>query len=208
MAKLRGDFGLIQRIYGENNSMIRRTSLILALAAGSTSLAAQQPAATALTAAPSTRATTVVNLVPPEGAQGEPAQIRIDYGQPHLRGRKLHTGNLVPLDSIWRLGANAATELETGVDLLIGGQPVPKGKYTLFALPTAAGWKLIINKNPGNEYSAAQDLVRIDLRRRMLASPTESLSISMIPATGPGKPAGELRISWGDAELSTTWSMR
>jgi hypothetical protein len=189
--------------------MIRRATLVFLLSAGATSLAAQQPAATGLTAAPSTRATAVVHLAPPEGALGiEPAQIRIDYGQPHLRGRKLHTGNLVPLDSIWRLGANQATELETGVDLLIGGQPVPKGKYTLFALPTATGWKLIINKNPGNEYNAVNDLVRIDLRKRVLASPTESLSITLIPATGPGKPAGELRISWGDAELSTTWSMR
>lgn len=192
--------------------MIRRASLILALTAGATSLAAQQPApapaSTGLSAAPSTRASAIVNLAPPDGAQGvEPAQILIDYGQPHLRGRKLHTGNLVPLDSVWRLGANAPTELETGVDLLIGGQVVPKGKYSLYALPTAAGWKLIVNKSTG-DYNPQLDLVRVDLRKRALASPMESLSISLIPASGPGKPAGELRILWGDTELSTTWSMR
>ena len=193
--------------------MFRRAPLILALTVAATPLAAQQPAAGAaamgLAAAPSTRASAIVNLsTPREAPVADSARIRIDYGQPHLRGRKLHTGNLVPLDSVWRLGANEATELETGVDLLIGGQPVPKGKYTLFALPTAAGWKLIVNKNPGNEYKAEHDLVRIDLRKRALAAPTESLSITLIPATVPGKPAGELRIAWGDAELSTTWSMR
>jgi len=187
-----------------------RACLVFAITVVATPLAAQQPAATTgLAAAPSTRASAIVNLATPrEAPVADSARIRIDYGQPHLRGRKLHSGNLVPLDSVWRLGANEATELETGVDLLIGGQPVPKGKYTLHALPTAAGWKLIVNKNPGNEYKAEQDLVRIDLRKRMLASPTESLSISLIPSTATGKPAGELRIVWGDVELSTTWSMR
>lgn len=170
---------------------------------------AQQPA---LAAAASTRATVAVALNPPRGAQGlEPARIRIDYGQPHLRGRKLHTGNLVPLDSVWRLGANEATGLETGVDLIIGGQLVPKGKYTLAALPTASGWKLIVNKNVGQwgtDYAKEHDLVRIDLRKRVLPTPVESFSIWLIPATQPGTPNGELRFAWGDTELSTTWSVK
>lgn len=186
-----------------------RISLLLLLTAGA--LSAQQPAAT-LSAAPSTRATAVVNLNPPRGTQGvSPARIRIDYGQPHLRGRKLHTAGLVPLDTVWRLGANEATELETGVDLTIGGATVPKGKYSLYALPTAAGWKLIVNKNTGQwgtEYRAEHDLARIDLRMRQLASPIESLSIWLIPVAGPGVPTGELRIAWGDIELSTNWTMK
>jgi hypothetical protein len=185
-----------------------RTSLLLLLAA--TAASAQQPAM--LSAAPSTRATAIVNLNPPRGAQGmSPARIRIDYGQPHLRGRKLHTAGLVPLDTVWRLGANEATELETGVDLTIGGAPVPKGKYTLYALPTAGGWKLVVNKNTGQwgtDYRQEHDLVRVDLRKRQLSAPIESLSIWLIPATGPGAPAGELRIAWGDTELSTNWLVK
>jgi hypothetical protein len=189
------------------------STLILVLVAGATTLAAQQPAPPAgLSAAPSTRATTIVNLTPPRGSQGiAPARIRIDYGQPHLRGRKLHTGNLVPMDSVWRLGANEATELETGVDLAIGGQTIPKGRYTLYALPTATGWKLIVNKNTGQwgtDYKAEHDHVRIDLQKRGLSAPMESLSIWLIPATGATPPSGELRIAWGDTELSTTWAMK
>lgn len=192
--------------------MIRGSFLILGLAACATPLVAQSTPAAGLAAAPSTRATAVVNLNPPRESQGiAPARISIDYGQPHLRGRQLHTGNLVPMDSVWRLGANAATELDTGVDVLLGGQSVPKGKYTLFALPTAAGWKLIVNKNTGQwgtDYKAEHDLARIDLRKRVLTTPIESLSIWLIPAAGAVKPSGELRIAWGDAELSTSWSMR
>jgi hypothetical protein len=118
---------------------------------------------------------------------------------------------LVPFDSVWRLGANEATGLETDVDLSIGGQAVPKGKYTLYALPSAAGWKLIINKNTGQwgtDYKAEYDLVRLDLRKRALTAPVESLSIWLIPSTQPGTPNGELRIAWADTELSTSWNLR
>lgn len=187
--------------------MLRNAPLGLALLTIAGTATAQQPT---LTAQPSTRATTVVTLTPPRGTQGMgPATIRIDYGQPHLRGRTLHTGGLVPLDTVWRLGANEATELETGVDLVIGGQPVPKGKYTLFALPSAAGWKLIVNRNTGQwgtEYKPEHDLVRIDLRQRTLASPVESLSIWLIPQ--PRSAQGELRFAWGGVELSTDWAVK
>lgn len=170
---------------------------------------AQQPT---LQAAPSTRATVVVSLSPPRGAQGlTPGKITIDYGQPHLRGRKLHTAGLVPMDSVWRLGANEATSLATDVDLVIGGLQVPTGKYTLFALPTAAGWKLIINKNTGQwgtQYAAEHDLGRVDLRKRTLSSPVEAFSIWLVPSGQPGVPRGELRFAWGDVELSTDWQMK
>jgi hypothetical protein len=164
----------------------------------------------ARTAQPSTRATVVVSLAPPQGTQGvQPLSIRLDYGQPHLRGRRLHTPDLVPLDSVWRLGANAATMLDTEVDLVLGGQRLPKGKYALWALPTSAGWKLIVNSNTGaeaNTYSARQDVARIDLRRRALTAPVESFSMWLIPSRDPGTPAGVLRFAWGDVELSVDWS--
>lgn len=173
---------------------------------------AQQPA---LTAAPSTRSTVTVTLNPPRGTpNATPSRIRIDHGQPHLRGRTLHAAGLVPLDSIWRLGANESTQLETDVDLRLGGKSIPKGKYSLYALPSAAGWKLIVNKNTGQwgtEYDATHDLVRIDLRKRTLPSPVESFSIWMIPAQAPAggaaAPSGELRLAWGATELSTDWNV-
>jgi hypothetical protein len=186
-----------------------RTALLLLVA--SASLAAQAPT-TRLLAAPSTRASTIVNLAAPDSVPGvQPQIIRIDYGQPHLRGRTLHTGNLVPLDSVWRLGANASTELETGVDLVIGGQTLPKGKYSLHALPTAAGWRLIVNRNLGQlgqGYMPAHDVFRVDLQRRTLPMAIESLTISLVPATGPGTPRGDLRILWGTTELTTTWAVK
>lgn len=161
------------------------------------------------TAAPSTRATVTVNLTPAQGVQGvEAAAIRIDYGQPHLRGRRLHTPGLVPYDSVWRLGANEATSLETGVDLVLGGHRLTQGKYSLYALPSAGGWQLIINSNTGQwgtDYAAQHDVARIPLMKRALSSPLESFSMWLIPSRAPGAPSGELRFAWGDVELATEW---
>src|SRR5688572_32471697 len=56
-------------------------------------------------AMPSGRATTQVTLADPRENPADPiapATITIDYGQPHLRGRTLHTGELVPYDRAWR----------------------------------------------------------------------------------------------------------
>lgn len=70
---------------------------------------------TDLRPAPSGRGTSEVSLTRPsaEGQAGTVMKIRVDYGQPHLRGRTLHTDSLVPYDTPWRTGANEATTLTT-----------------------------------------------------------------------------------------------
>ena len=164
--------------------------------------------------APSTRATSEVTLRYAEGQappDAEPLTIRVDYGQPHLRGRALHTDSLVPYDVPWRTGANDATTLETDVDLVLGGRAVPAGGYVLYTLPRRAGWELILQKIVGElpeEYDPAGDFARIPLRRRELAAPLESLSIWLIPSLEPGAARGELRLAWGKVELSTDWSVK
>ncbi|MGH7710459.1 MAG: DUF2911 domain-containing protein, partial [Gemmatimonadaceae bacterium] len=64
------------------------------------------------------------------------ANIWIDYGRPAKRGRAIW-GALVPYDTTWRLGANAATQFKSDKDLEIGGVTVPAGMYTLFLYPSA-----------------------------------------------------------------------
>ena len=168
-------------------------------------------------AMPSTRATVEVQLTHRQigsqwfqtGAAGGPIRIAIDYGQPHLRGRDLAA--VVPLDSIWRVGANVATHLVTDVDLTIGDRFVPRGTYTLFARRANAGWQLAINRQVGQwgtEYDASADVGRVPLRARTMAESLESLAIFLVPATDvapPALPRGVLRIVWGNTELSTDW---
>jgi hypothetical protein len=216
---------------------LRRVSIAIAvLVAPSTRAAAQQTAtpataaaAGALRVAPSGRAMTQVSLVrqraagpaapgsataanapaaapPPASPPPAPTRITIDYGQPNARGRKI-AGGVVPFGAVWRTGANEATSFTTDVDLTVGGVRVPRGAYTLYTLPAANGWQLIVNKQTGQwgtEYHAEQDLARIPLRSRMLTEPIESFTIWLTPSADPA-PSGLLRLAWGDLELSTDW---
>lgn len=164
------------------------------------------PASGALAVAPSGRATTVVSLAVP-GVQGAtPRTIRIDYGQPHARGRQI-LGTVVPYDSVWRTGANASTTLTTDVDLQIGTTRIPKGSYSLFTLPSRSGWQLIVSGETGQwgtNYKPGRDVARVPLQARELREPLESFSIWLVPAAG--QPArGTLRLAWGTFELSTDW---
>src|SRR5437899_10858689 len=66
------------------------------------------------------------------------ANLLVDYGRPHKRGREIW-GRLVPYGQVWRTGANAATQFRTDSDLRIGDAAIPKGTYTLWTIPTNTG---------------------------------------------------------------------
>ncbi|MGK2961817.1 MAG: DUF2911 domain-containing protein, partial [Gemmatimonadaceae bacterium] len=167
-------------------------AIVFAVAA---STAQELSAQAVMNVAPSGRGTTEVTLVLADSAAraaSTPSKIRIDFGQPHLRGRRILTDSLVPYDRRWRTGANDATTLTTDVDIVLGGATIPKGKYVLETLPSRSGWKLIVQKDvevpagtPAPEYDPANDVARIDLRQTTLGSPLESLTFWLIPSREP-----------------------
>ncbi len=121
------------------------------------------------------------------------AALLVDYGRPSRRGRAIW-GNVVPFDSVWRLGANAATQFTTDRDLEIGGSTIPSGTYSLWLVPTPAGGSLIINKQTkqwGTQYDAAKDLVRVPVSRVASTTVLERFSVSV--------DADCLRFAWDDA---------
>ncbi len=122
------------------------------------------------------------------------ASVMIDYGRPGMRGRTIF-GNVVPWNTVWRLGANAATQLITNKTLKFGSKKVEPGIYTLFALPSQTGWKLIINKQHGQwgtVYDEKMDLLRLPLKTEMPKEPVERFTFSV---EGHGK-SGVLSFAW------------
>lgn len=179
----------------------------MAPASGVTPAPVPTPAGRAMPAAPVTPA---APATPPAPAT-KPIVIRVDYGQPHLRGRPLHTDSLVPYGKPWRMGANEATTLTTDVDLVLGGAALPKGTYVLYTVPGRAGWKLVVQRSAAQsatQYADSNDVARIDLRHTTLQAPLESLTMWLIPSRDPGPAKGELRFAWGTDQLSTDWSLR
>lgn len=128
-------------------------------------------------------------------------KISVDYGRPYMRGRKI-MGELVPYGQVWRTGANRATHFTTEADLVIGGVAVPKGTYTLFALPSQSGWKLIVNKQTGQwgiPYSyEKEELARIDMKVETLPSTIEQFTI-LLDKDGAD---GILKLEWETTRAS------
>ena len=141
-----------------------------------------------------------------------PSRIAISYGQPHARGRKVE-GGLIPLDTVWRFGANAATTLHTDLDMSLGDVKLPRGDYSLFILYSRAGYALIVNRGTGqwgSDRDPAKDVGRVALASRTMAEPEPTLSIYLVPespqpGTGYAELRGTLRITWGTTELTTGW---
>jgi len=121
--------------------------------------------------------------------------IKIDYNSPSMRSRKI-MGGLVPYGEVWRTGANPATTLITAANLKIGTLDVPAGTYTIYTLPSASQWLLIVNKQTGQwgtVYNQDQDLGRTPTQSKTLPAPQEKMSISFEHTSGN---TTELHIKW------------
>jgi len=133
--------------------------------------------------------------------------ISVNYGRPSKRGRKI-MGGLVPYNRWWRTGANEATAFVTQADLVLGGKRIPKGSYTMYTMPSARQWKLIINKQTGQwgtVYNPQLDLVRVPLKKKLLKNTVEKLTI-MLERTG--KSSGILRLVWENTDVSVDFQVK
>lgn len=128
-------------------------------------------------------------------------KITVGYGAPSMRGRKV-MGRLVPYGEVWCAGANDATSLDTEADLEIGGLKVPKGSYTLWALPNSDEWRFIVNKETGQwhtEYHSDQDLGRVKMS---VSKIPEAVEVFRIELTSAGGNKGKLALVWENTEAS------
>src|SRR5579863_3548328 len=127
--------------------------------------------------------------------------VHVDYSSPRMKGRKIF-GDLVPYGKVWRAGANEATTFVTDTDLTVGGKGVPAGSYTIFAVPEADKWTLVISKKTG-EWGTAypgpdNDLARIDMKVSKTAAPVENFTI----AFDKGATGCTLRMEWENTRAS------
>ncbi len=109
--------------------------------------------------------------------------VTTNYSSPRMKGRKIY-GDLVPFGEVWRTGANEATTFVPSADVQVGGKSVAAGNYTMFTVPKADKWTLIINKKTGEwgiPYKYESDeLARVDMKVSKLPSPVENFTISYV----------------------------
>lgn len=94
-------------------------------------------------------------------------EVTITYSRPAVKNRVIW-GELVPNNQVWRLGANEATSIAFGDDVTIEGQPLPKGTYSMHAIPNPGEWVIIFNKVAGQwgsyNYKQEEDALRVTVK--------------------------------------------
>lgn len=110
---------------------------------------------------------------------GTGTDITIDYSRPAVKGRQVW-GELVPYGMApgnqysnnkpfpWRAGANENTTIAFNNDVLIEGERVPAGEYSIHMIPKEDGpWTVIFNKVNdawgSYSYDESQDVLRIEV---------------------------------------------
>jgi hypothetical protein len=142
------------------------------------------------------------------------ALLTVDYSRPRVRKRVI-LGELVPLDVVWRTGADAATQFTTDRDLFLCGgaapdrcdHTLPAGSYTLWTVPHRDGAEIIVNRQTGQwgtSYDSTRNLVRLPLRQRR-GLPLEEAFTIRLESAGDG---GTLVLRWDDFEWSLPFRLR
>lgn len=131
--------------------------------------------------------------------------VKVTYNSPRIQDPKTGQkraifGKLVPYGEVWRLGANAATELTATADIEFAGKRLPAGTYSLFAIPQADKWTLIVNKDVGQwgaySYNKDNDVLRVDVPAKKSADTHEAFTIAF------DDKGTALNISWENTQLS------
>jgi len=134
-------------------------------------------------------------------------KITTDYSSPRMKGRKIF-GELVPFGEVWRTGANDATTFVTTAAVSVGGTAVPAGSYTIFTVPAADKWTLIVNKKTGEwgiPYKYESDeLARIPMTVSKTNAPVENFTITYDKA-GSGC---TLRMEWENTRATVDISAK
>lgn len=122
--------------------------------------------------------------------------VEIVYSRPAMKGRKIF-GDLVPMDKLWRTGANAATRITLGEDMLIENIPVKAGAYALYSIPGEKQWTIILNKGTQNwglgGYKEEEDVARFQVTSERTGLTFENFTIWMDDVQGP---KAEVYMAW------------
>ena len=134
------------------------------------------------------------------------AEFQVDYYAPSMHGRKV-MGGLVPFGEVWCTGANIATGFTLGADIQMGTLKLPKGEYSIWTLPTAQEWTLILNKETGQfhlNYNPTLDFGRTKMELKSLPEPVETFRVEL---RDEGGKKGRLALMWENTEASIPFTV-
>lgn len=118
--------------------------------------------------------------------------IKVEYNRPSKRERDIF-GALVPFNKVWRTGANEATTFSCNKDLIIDGIRLKKGKYTVWTVPMAKSWKVMLNSKQYEwgvdekmeaMWDPNYDVIQIEVPTKQIDAIVEKFTIAFDNTTG------------------------
>src|ERR1700752_664383 len=147
--------------------------------------------------------------------------VSITYSRPGVKGRKIwgdptaeqastkgeatldnqnvrpKDAAIVPWGHMWRSGANEATQFVVTDDVLINGQKLAAGSYSLHSIPTKDEWTIVFNGTANQwgsfNYDPAKDTLRVKTKPVWLNESEEWLTYSFDPV---GDDSAQVNIRW------------
>ena len=118
---------------------------------------------------------------------------------------RLKGAPIVPYGHVWRTGANEATQFSVTDDVLINGQPLKAGTYSLHTIPTRDEWTIIFNSDAGQwgsfTYDAKKDALRVKAKPQTVADNEEWLMYTFDPVTDN---SAQVNIRWEKVRVPFT----
>ena len=147
--------------------------------------------------------------------------VTITYSRPGVKGRKIWGDPLpeqtktqgeatldnqnerpkdaviVPYGHVWRTGANEATTFTVTDDVLINGQKLAAGTYSLHTVPTKDEWTIVFNGTANQwgsfNYDPAKDTLRVKAKPQWVNENQEWLAFNIDPV---GEDSAQVNIRW------------
>lgn len=104
---------------------------------------------------------------------------------------------IVPYGHVWRTGANEATQFVVTDDVLINGQKLAAGSYSLHTVPGKEEWTIVFNGTANQwgsfNYDEKKDTLRVKAKPQWVADNQEALLYSFDPVTDN---SAQVNIRW------------
>ncbi|MFM8431508.1 MAG: DUF2911 domain-containing protein [Bacteroidota bacterium] len=115
------------------------------------------------------------------------SEITIEYSRPSVKDRVIF-GDLVPYGKIWRTGANSASKVTFGEDVMVEGKAVKAGTYALYTMPGKESWSIMLYSDltlggDVNSYDASKEVVRVDVKSTSTGEKVETFTINLTDIT-------------------------
>ena len=131
------------------------------------------------------------------------SSVTVQYSRPAMRGRAIF-GDLVPMDKLWRTGANKNTLVTFESDATVGGSPLKAGTYALYTVPSKDEWTVYFYTDTENwglpkPWDESKIAAVYKVKAQSLDTSVESFTITIDKVTDSG---AHLTISWENTSVA------